>query len=328
MLKVELQVNDEIFSAELPETWHELSIFQLNHILKLLKANFPSNYIEAEKLPSLKILILLSLTKWAEQSDIIQAWQMGLLEECGFDDNDAFAVFIEQIEYLSNKACAFIFTTETDEKGNKVISIAPDLLKCPQPTIELGLKKGTRIFYPPSCGSNSRSKTPIYDDVFENMTIYELGMSFTMYSNYQKTKDIDYLTRLVAIIYREHKPKTEANIAQNYKGDIRLPLLDYEATIDQRKQLFAHYVDRWILECIAFWFGCCQYHFAKLYPDIFGSSGDADGFGFAGVIMALSRSAHTSKNEIAMQNAHSTMIELMYEKDLAKRIEKAYQNAG
>ena len=102
----------------------------------------------------------------------------------------------------------------------------------------------------------------------ENLTIYELGMTFMALERFLETKDDDYALELLAILYRPKKPHTRENALSAYQGDRRLPLLHHEATIPARKKLMAKLPDL-VRAFLIFWFACCRQQIIRQFPNIF-----------------------------------------------------------
>jgi hypothetical protein len=318
MKKIKLKIGASTFRGETPESWHELTFSQLVHAVRLL----PSPrlfFIELdEHLPLIRQNIFQAWTAFSREtlSDI----QAAYVEEFGYTDGNI--VFIADVDMLTEEATNFLFTTH-----RKQTVIAPDLLRCPIPKLDIPTKRGLRRLYAPSCGKNGQSLGPLSSEALNKMTIYELGVSFSHYERWaaaEETAEADEAAwLLLATIYRDKKPDTALNRATNYGGDVRLPLRGYEATVGARVDLLKKNLPTTHRDVLLFWFGCCRHHFAAQHPDIFsGTSGEEDKYGYAGIILELSRQARTTKNEIADQNAHSTMIEMRYEMDRARVSEK------
>jgi hypothetical protein len=302
---------------KMPSSWHELITDELVFAIRLFTAPRPLYFEEIEDAPNRKLNFFMAfLRKNKLDKQLIEDWKNIRDKE---DDDDEKLSFMLEKQKVLNECTAFLFTTI--RRFNKPVEVlTPDLLRCPFPKLAIPTKRGIRNLYAPSCGKNARSLEPIEADVLQNITIYELGQAFTHYENWATNNDEESLNALIATIYREKKPDTKQNRATNYGGDIRLPLRGYEATIPQRKDLIAQNIPSHVKDCIAYWFGSCRHHFAALYPDIFSDSGsdNTQSFGYAGIILELSRATHEGKNTIADQNAHSTMVELQYEIHRAK----------
>lgn len=314
MKKIVLKIGTANFRAEVPESWHELTFSQLVHAVRLLESPRLFFIDHTEHLPLLRQNIF---TAWSNFTrDFMSGVRSAYLEE--FGEADGNTVFFEDIAMLTETATGFLFTTH---RGQTVI--APDLLRCPIPKFDIPTKRGLRRLYAPSCGKNGQSLAPLSGEALNKMTIYELGTAFSHYERWAAAEDAaeadEAAWQLLATIYRDKKPDTALNRATNYGGDVRLPLRGYEATVGARVDLLKKNLPTTHRDVLLFWFGCCRHHFAAQHPDIFsGSSGEEDKYGYAGIILELSRQARTSKNEIADQNAHSTMMEMRYEMDRAK----------
>ena len=320
MQPIEIRVSERTYKTNIKTSWNELNFDELNHVISLLQSPKP-HFLEAKThLALLKLNLFTALTqsKTFPTSDILLEWQSVIA-----GNEEQRLAFLVQLKTVLDESLAFLFTT-IRRFGKDVEVISPDLTRNPMPKLLIPVKAKSqtlKTLYPPSVGKNMKQLNVIGSDIFANMTIYELGTSFGLYEQWVETNSDDTLNALIATIYREKKPTTKENAAKNYGGDVRLPYRGYEATVNQRKDMIARNTPLYIKNMIAFWFGCCRHHFAATYPSVFsGSDGDTNEYGYAGIILELSRSTNSSKNDIADQNAHSTMVELMYEMDRAKAV--------
>ena len=318
MNKIEIKVaSKKILDQFAPSSWNECTPKELIYLVRLLNAEFPDGFPVEDRLPALKILITTSLLNITD--DVLSAWQKALVKEAEGNKEDAAVSFLSDFQEIAEHVTKFIFKTVLNDDDKEILVIAPDLLRCPYSMLTIKTKKGIEQLYAPSVGKNARSIEPITKEAFDNMTMYELGISFSLYENWTVTKDYDLLRELVATIWRDKKPNTKDNRQKNYGGDVRMPLLGYEAVIPQRKQLISKNLDFQQLDIIAFWFGCCRHHFASLFPDVFVKKRAGENkYGYAGIIIELSRAAFVSKDQIANQSAHDTMMELMFNMEQAK----------
>ena len=315
MIPIKIQIGEKAYQTNMKSSWNELTFDELNHVVSLLQSPKPNFLDSDEHIGLLKLNLFVALTNSARFPihSILSEWEAVRDSQ----DEDGQLQFLTELQAVLNESLSFLFTTiRRFQKDIEVI--APDLTRCPMSKLAISTAKGVRNLIAPSVGKNSKSENPIGSEVFANMTIYELGMSFSLYERWIEDNDDNTLNELLATVFREKKPATKENVSKNYGGDVRLPLRGYEATISRRKDLIARNVPKHIKKMLVFWFGCCRHHFAAAYPSVFsGGDGDDNRFGYAGIILELSRSTHSSKNDIADQNAHATMIELMYESERA-----------
>ena len=316
MIPIKIQIGEKAYQTNMKSSWNELTFDELNHVISLLQSPKPHFLAADEHIGLLKLNLFVALTNSAKFPihSIFSEWEAVRDSQ----DEDGRLQFLTELQAVLNESLSFLFTTiRRFQKDIEVI--APDLTRCPMPKLAIPTNRGVKNLIAPSVGKNSKSENLIGSDIFANMTIYELGMSFSLYEKWVDDNEDATLNELLAVIFREKKPATKENMSKNYGGDVRLPLRNYEATISRRKDLIARNVPRHIKNVLVFWFGCCRHHFAAAYPSVFsGGDGEANQYGYASIILELSRSTHSSKNEISDQNAHGTMIELMYENDRAK----------
>lgn len=73
-------------------------------------------------------------------------------------------------------------------------------------------------------------------DAFTNLTFGEHLAAAPLFEDFTKTKNEDSINQLVAILYREEKPKTPENVVRGFDGDQRQPF--YPATVEARSEAF------------------------------------------------------------------------------------------
>lgn len=183
---------------------------------------------------------------------------------------DAGADFLTELDAIIQAMSQFAFEPYQDEK----YQIALTRYKCPYPQ----LAHKDAIYYAPA-------------DQLDNITIYELGMSFKAFESFAQTGNLEDMYRLLAILYRPGKPESEDNILSDYQGDRRLPLYNHETLIPKRVELMRK-LPTLVSQVIVFWFACCRQKIINSFPNIFKSAdGDTqpagNDYSWAGVILNL-----------------------------------------
>ncbi len=209
----------------------------------------------------------------------------------------------------------FFFELVDDEK--KLYAVSPTLTNNPWPTITGEIKhfdrtKKIKYFGP--------------KDELSNISFYEMAQSFTEYEKYVKTKDEKHLHKVLAILYRPAKQYNKSNAETSYEGDIRLPLLGHEATVDRRAEQISELPDL-SKQLIQFWFVSCRLKIVNSFPNMFRVPDENDKpsnlnkYGWAGVIWNLSGGIMNT-HEVCRKNYEEGLAYLSYLEDQRIEAEK------
>lgn len=242
---------------QVPHTWDDLSLHELLTCYQVMMDTRINQIFEAEEQLALRRM---EITKALLRlnSEFMQRWE----QESGDD-------FYDELRQVSEVMSDFAFEPVGDDKYQMALT----LTKCPYPR----LNDEEQVYYSPA-------------DSLDNITIYELGMSFKSFEAFAQTGELKDLHRLLAILYRPGKPATEENILSGYHGDIRLPLYKYETTIDARIARMAR-LPALVSQVILFWFASCRQQIINSFPNIFkqpdGVQTEGNDYSWAGVILNL-----------------------------------------
>ena len=126
-----------------------------------------------EVIPLKKLQLIQAL--FGVDEKFMQRWEADCIQAHGKED--ARTVFISELDEVMQVA-NFLF--EEQEEGG--VSIRLGLTKCPWPYIQYGRKKNKKPlrWYGPK-------------DSLENMTIYELGVTFTIFEQYVELEEGEYM---------------------------------------------------------------------------------------------------------------------------------------
>lgn len=273
-------------STPIPQSWNDLTLEQLYLVYSILFIDLP--FFQNQEIRSYKrILLLQSFCNISKQD--FQDWQ---------ESHEDETVFLSELNALC--AC-FDFLFEKDKEGNYQIGFG--LTRCPYPYIED--TTGQRYYAPASA--------------LENITLYEMAQTFTLFEKYVQTKNLDHAIELLATLYRPPKPANENNLLSDYEGDIRLPLMKHETTVKNRKERFKK-LPELSLQLLLFWFASCRIQIISGFPNIFkeseGESGGND-YGWSGVLLSLSDGL-VHLEAISQQNYANGLIYLSYLEDQRK----------
>jgi len=261
---------------QIPQSWNELTLKQQLTIYHILLSNMHGLLPDvAENIATKRIAIaqfLLGLTN-------TRKWRLDLQSEYGAEDGDT--LFIGELDAVARACTDWLFERIEEKEGYpEQYRIEFGLTKTPWPQIEYkNRKSGKKKIW---CGPA---------DALANVTIYELGMAFYQFEEYLRTKQIEHLNRLLAILWRPSKPSTPENRRSGYEGDHRLPLLKHEAMIPKRMKKIAG-LPKEVKQLLLFWFASCRMKIIEAYPNIFKAppaAGERVGndYSWGGVLLSL-----------------------------------------
>ncbi|MEO0626204.1 MAG: hypothetical protein AAFY91_04390 [Bacteroidota bacterium] len=252
-----------------PKSWNDLKRKQYLKIFSLLCARNKGALTHSDGLLEFhKIEVTRAIIGLTDQD--LEAWKAKLMAE---NEEDGEYIFLEQLKTISEAFSAFLY--EKDEEGK--VSVRCDFTRLPYRTLKSRNKKGVTLHGPA--------------DELDNLTFGELAECFTLYEAYLQDQDESYVDRLLAVLYRPHKPKSKKNIAKNYGGDVRLPYLGYEATVDHRIRKMKG-LPQVVRSLLLFWFGCCRKTIIDRYANIFeapveGKTKRGNDYGYGGLMLSL-----------------------------------------
>ena len=286
MKNLTVEINKFKLSADVKESWNEMTPDEINHILMVFDA--PVALMGEESIDWRLLQVFKALTKWND--DDLKKWELLSLEAYG---DDSF--FFTDLKILIEATTSFLILKDDDG-----YSINPELTQNPFPWIKIEVKGQVKKYYAAHNEENY---------VLSNVSLDELAQIFTAFENYIAEKDTDYLYRMCAIMYRLPKTRTKKNIERNYDGDIRNPLEDYESGISKRAERFKKHLPQMFLRVIEFHIASCRASISKEYEAIFAPSkgGTTEGGDWIDFILELSDYDVLRKDAVMKQNAHDAL---------------------
>lgn len=286
MKNITVEINELKLSADVAESWNELTSDQINHVLMVFDA--PTPLMGEESIDWRLLQVFKALTKWTD--DDLRVWELFSLEAYGED-----SIFFSDLKILMDAATSFLISK--DEEG---YSITPELTRNPFPWVKIEVKGQLKKYYAPH---------NVDTNVLSNVSLDELAQIFTAFENYISEKDTEYLFRCCALMYRLPKPRTPQNVERNYDGDIRNPLEDYESGIKKRTELFKKHLTPMFLRVIEFHIASCRAAISKEYEAIFtpAKGGNSEGGDWIDFILELSDYDVLRKDAVMKQNAHDAL---------------------
>jgi len=295
-----------------PESWDDLSLRNLYAAYAILMSDAPA-FLDAQEVPWYKRLSLaqhfLDLSE-----DEINAWRRDCINAAE-DAEAGHAVFISELDELLSNFNRF---WEADPEQPDAWRIL--LTRTKVPYYVLSSKEQGAEYYGP-------------DDALDNITLYELGQTFTLFEQYLETRDETLVHQLIATLYRPSKPYTQSNVNSDYEGDRRLPLQRHERTVAHRAAQMAT-LPPLAKQIILFWFASCRQHIISQYQNLFRSPEDDDtpgervgnDYAWGGLIMSMANDI-TQIDGVAAQPYRNAFVYLSFLEDKRKMEEmKMKQN--
>jgi len=289
----------------IPESWNALPLHHQLECYNILSAGSGSIFEPAEVPHAKRISLTARLLDLTDAQ--MNAWQQDCQRaaESEEEGNLIFYSELDEVLALTN----FLFTIEEDERGNTLYQVKMGLTKCPWPKLQYKSKKGKqKRYYAPA-------------DKLENITLYEMAYTFSLFERYLENNDPADADELIAAIYRPAKPKTPHNKRSGYEGDRRLPLYKHEGMIPKRKKRIAELPIE-TKRLLLFWFASCRQHIVDSYENIFQPpkamelAGEKVGndYGWGGMLLSLAGGI-VHLDQISMQPYSDGLIYLSYLED-------------
>lgn len=300
-----IHINNNTY--HLPQTWNDLSLNQQIACYLIIMRDTPSLFELHESMHWKRLRLVQYFFRLDEK--FMNAWLQDCVEGHGHEVGQL--MFHSELDEVM-KAVDFLFEQVEQEDGITGYAIRLGLTKCPWPSLE---KQTGRTLHAPA-------------DELANISFYEMCTAFTIFEDYIREQDTALVDRLIATLYRPPKPATEYNLASGYEGDIRLPLLKHESTVQDRIS-DVRTLPPSVKQLILFWFASCRAKIINDYQPLFSQTakGNDPGFGWGGVLMAMAKGV-TDINEVAAQAYSDVLTYLLYmdhqrkEAELERKLQK------
>ncbi len=247
-----IEINGRSFDT--PDNWNDLSLEQQLTIYGTLYSSTSDLLSPDALLPAKRISIMMFLCDIDEE--FMKKWEDVRILEHGPDEGKRLFL-LELHELCSVTDFLFdIIEKENEETGipTKVYSVKLALTQNPYPLLLSKSDKKLKLYGPA--------------DQLKNVTIYELGITFTYFEEYIRTENLDMAMQLLSTLWRPGKRSTPKNRRQGYQGDRRLPYLKHETTIKRRIPVIKE-LPTAVCQLMLFWFASCRQHIIESHPDIF-----------------------------------------------------------
>lgn len=302
-----IRINDREIHP--PQHWNDLPKKQLLQAYGILMTDSRGLFDNHELVHAKRIVLMKMLLDLDDA--FMEEWKQDRIDEHGEDGNIIFLSELKEMLAVTD----FLFDIQQEEEEALTYAISLNLTKNPFPQLSRTTKHGKeKILYAPA-------------DKLDNISLYELGRSFSLFEAFIKSGNEDYANELIATLYRPHKPKTSKNKRSAYQGDIRLPLLHHEGTVKKRQKHIA-ILPPAVKQIILFWFASCRQYIVESFPKVFvkseGDESASGGYGWSGVIMSLAGGI-IHLDEVAGQRYSNAMAYLSYLED--ERLKQKLNNS-
>lgn len=298
---MQVTINDK--TIPIPESWNDLTLKQQLFIYGVLMTDTRNVFDAHELLPAKRILIVQDML--GLDAAFMQKWEADCIQE---DPEHGRMVFISELKEILI-ASTFLFELEEKKKPED-----PDQYK-----IKLGLTKCPYTFLSFKKKNEKKKIWLAPEDGLENITIYEMGMAFTLFERFMKTKEEQYADKLLATIYRPPKQNTKENRQSAFQGDRRLPYLHHEGMVKKR-EIRIRLLPRPAKQLLIFWFASCRQQIIRDYPNVFTGGGEersGNNYGWGGVLISLADGL-VNLDAISRQKYSNALTYLSYLEDQRK----------
>lgn len=313
---IEIRIGNRTRQVVAPESWNDLDARRLFLYYSTLFSGFGDEFTAG----AFTAVKLISLTQdvLKAPADFLTRWEADCLRE---DPEFGQTVFLEELKQVIGAALAGLFDIETDtETGSTSYAVRFTLTRNPWPSLS-HTPNGAK-------GSRKKPKTTVYyapKDGLENITLYEMAYTFSLYENYVNSRDEQYADRLIAALYRPSRPQTRDDRESDWHGDRRQPLRRYEGKVEERAALVGT-LPVLTRRLIVFWFAGCREAIVKRYPKVFRRAEGGDpgpGYGWGGLLLQLAESGtFGALDQTSDQHYSNALTYLSMKEDDRMRIEK------
>lgn len=303
---MKVRINEE--EIPLPQSWNELSLEQCLYIYGILMTDSRDLLEAHELLPVKRMLIVQKLLNL--DMKFMEQWESDCIQANGKDDGKL--IFHSELDEVLH-TIDFLFDRLPNEEDSDITryQINLGLTRCPYGELSFEKKGGKKKFwYAPH-------------ESLENISIYEMGTTFTLFEAFMKTKDEAQADELIATLYRPSKPPNKENKQSAYQGDRRLPLLHHEGMVKKRINR-VKLLPKPVKQIIIFWFASCRHKIISDFPNVFKGGGEQRGgnnYGWGGVLLGLADGL-VNLDAISSQNHNNALTYLSYLEDKRKEQER------
>lgn len=320
-MKTEIEVDGVKITP--PTSWNDLSDRDCMRYYDLIFSN-----TSPDSLTSFTMLKLIDIARDLCGVSVDDIGQIEKASKLVYGEEMGEQVFLAQLREMVHTMIEGLFNIEHDDEGNVTYSVKFNRTRNLWTSIEYDQNNRYNRKKP----SRTTQKRYLYPpaDLLSNVTIYELGMLFTLFDQYLMNPDnVQTIDRLIAVMYRPMKEITPFNMDSNFQGDKRQPLRLHESRIDDRQKLVAQ-LPVLVKRTILFWFASCRHEITVAYPKVFkkqsGASMNSANYGWGGVLLKVAEMGPMGTlNDVADQPFANVLTFLSMKDDEVKEAERLYK---
>ena len=161
-------------------------------------------------------------------------------------------------------------------------------------------------------------------DNMSDLSFIEFAKADIFFSSYRNTNDIQYIDKLVAVLYRPARLSWYFTRWFNYTAKKRV---DFSDECLKRNLTRISKLPIEIKQAILFHFTSCRSAIVAKYPNVFtqgDSDGNTEGFGYAGLLTELAGTKFGDQDKTAYTNIHDILRHLEMEKIKANKLKAQY----
>ena len=310
-----LNVSGKTRKVRIPEGWNDLPTDKLLAFYDLL-FTAPGDEFTASAFTSVKLLSIMQHLLGVGSEFLVQ-WEAQRIKG---DPEFGALGFLDELRQTMHYAIKDLFEVN-EADGVTTYAAKLNLTKNPWPQLNgpgKNKKQKQRAFYAP-------------DDELANLTIYELGMTFSYFEAYLNTGDEEHAHNLIAMLYRPSRPITTKERESAWGGDRRQALRGYEGKIEERVKLVKT-LPLLVRRVILFWFAGCRQQIVNTYPKVFKSdsgSGRSTNYGWGGVLLSIAEAGPMGNlNEVSDNHYSNALTYLSMKADEAEEARKKAEESS
>lgn len=311
--KITIEISGVKRDVIVPSSWNDLSLRSLLLFYETMFTTPGDEFTQS----AFTMVKLLSMAQYMLKLDnaALATWEADCIRNAAADPDALVSgedAFLDELHQVLHATIGGLFIIEKTESGATTYALKYNRTVTPYPSLHYTPKvaKGTR-----KMGKTQVLYAP--GDGLGNITIYELGYTFTLFETYLETQDESFADTLMAVLYRPSRPLTKKEKDSNWQGDRRMPLRGYEAKIIERSKMMKT-LDPMCRRVIMFWFTSCRHAIVSAHPKVFKASLSDNqkeiGYGWGGVLLSIAGGpAHL--NEVADQHYSNALTWLSMKAD-------------
>lgn len=304
---INLQIGSRKINVETPESWDDLAPRDFLLFYSMLFSNIGDEFTQTP-FTALKIISMAKHILKMSDADMI-LWE----NSCKQDEPEhGEVIFLHELRTIIHACIEGLFDIHVSEENETSYSCKLNRTKNLYPSLA----------YTPKTVKKKPGKTTYYyapADGLENLSIYELGYTFTLFEQYLSTNDEQFANELIAVLYRPSRPVTAAEKESDWGADRRQKLRGLEHKVAERAKIAAT-LSPMVKRVLLFWFASCRQQIILSYPKVFkkaGTGSNRPDYGWSGVLLSLA-GGPVGLDAVSDQHYSNALVWLSMKEDEAR----------